>query len=83
MGIRDDSKCIKCGTAEGTLLHLLWDYNEIKDLWFGITKQAMNHTNIVIPLTPQSCILGDLHNFSRVSSKNKNIFLSLCMVTKK
>lgn len=28
-GKRDDSKCIKRGPAEGTLLHLLWDCSKI------------------------------------------------------
>ncbi len=46
----------------------------------------MIHTDNTTPLTPQTCILGDLHNFSEVSSKSKNIYFSLCslcMVTGK
>lgn len=47
--VRDDSTCIKCGTVEGTLLHLLWDCKQFKAFWFGITKQIMIHNNIDIP----------------------------------
>ena len=83
MAIKEDSRCLKCGSADGTLLHLLWDCHKIKEIWFGITEQAMSHININIPLTPQSCILGHLHQFNRVSSKEKKVFLSLCMITKK
>lgn len=50
MGIRDDSKYINC-TAK--------DCKENKELWFGITKQIVIFNNIDIPLTPQSCILGE------------------------
>ena len=48
MVIKDNSKCIKCGTAEGTLLHLLWDCSKIKDLWLDITQQVMTNINIDI-----------------------------------
>ena len=83
MGLQEDSKCLKCGYTDGTLFHLLWDCHKIKEIWFGITKHAMNHINITIPLTPESCILGDLHNFNKVPPKDKKVFLSLCMITKK
>ena len=43
----------------------------------------MNHINITIPLTPESCILGDRHNFKKVPPKDKKVFHSLCMITKK
>lgn len=47
---------------------------------FGIKKKVS--TNIVIPLTLQTCILRDLHNVIRVSSKNKK-YLSLIMYSQK
>ena len=43
----------------------------------------MNQFNITIPLTPESCILGNLHNFNKVPLKDNKVFLSLCMITKK
>ena len=41
--LQEDSKCPKCGNADGTLFHLLWDCHKIKEIWFGITKHTMNY----------------------------------------
>ena len=59
----------------------VWSLKEMQDKHFTARfspiRKAIIDTNVALPLTPQSCILGDLHDFTDTSTKDKMYSLSL------
>ena len=69
--------CYKCSGHKGTLLHCLWECEEIKTFWRLIVQYISRITSVSVPLCPKLCILSIYPLTCKLKAK-ENMMIDLC-----
>lgn len=68
-----DPLCLRCGAAEGTFFHLMWECAPIRQFWSEVTAFIGSVANIPNICNPLRCLLGYIDDEGL--SKNTQSFL--------
>lgn len=74
--------CFRCGIAEGTMLHCIWQCAKVTTFWYDICDTLTKIMETPIPLDPGLCLLGNTTNLNLTQSSRKFIDIAFTVSRK-